>query len=120
VTKFKGADVQVLLWAPGPRPFLRFRDRCSGSEEDEMAMAQVHPDGVAHRTNDLHLAAALLATGHHLVTTTRDGSRVPFHFMGPEVDGTVMQYTNGNLQVDVCRFVHALDRLRTLVAHTRS
>jgi hypothetical protein len=85
-----------------------------------MAMVVVHPVGQDHRIADLYLGAALLATGHHLARTTREGGRVVFHFSGPGVDGAVLAYTNGTLQVDVCRFVHALDRLRTLVAHTRS
>jgi hypothetical protein len=85
-----------------------------------MAMAEVHPVGRDHRIADLYLGAALLAMGHQVVTTTRDGGRVLFHFSGPGVDGTILGYTNGNLQVDVAKFVHALDRLRTLVAHTRS
>jgi hypothetical protein len=85
----------------------------------KMSMAQVQPVEMVHRTSDLHLAAVLLATGHRLVTTTRDGTRVQFHFAGPTVDAAVLAYTNETLQVNACRFVHALDRLRTLVAHTR-
>jgi hypothetical protein len=86
-----------------------------------MAMKQVAELDPAHGVADLYLAASLLATGHHLAGTTREGARVRFHFSGgPDVDHTVMSYTNGTLQVDACRFIHALDRLRSLVAHTRT
>ena len=85
-----------------------------------MAMAESHAVETGRRIGDLYLGAALLALGHPLAGTTREGGRVLFHFTGPGVDGAVMAYANETLNVNAARYVHALDRLRVVLAHTRS
>jgi hypothetical protein len=82
------------LEASGPPAPLRFQARArwsrSAGREDEMAMPEVHPVETARPISDLYLGATLLATGHHLVTTTREGGRVLFHFTGPGVGSAVL------------------------------
>jgi hypothetical protein len=69
--------------------------------------------------SDLYLAAALLATGTRLNGATRSAGRVGFNFEGSgELENTILRYANGTLDLNITTYIHALDRLRTLIKGT--
>lgn len=68
------------------------------------------------RTHDLYLASFLLATGHALTKTEREGRRVTFVFE-PEPDSAlILGWHSGSALVSAQKFAQSVRSMKSLVA----